>query len=192
MLINDQIRGLFYLYNTSGGSRTPSADWAAAAAWTPDSNTLYIVDSAALGGNHTNTLYVYNANTGWSTYDLTASGGAQNLAITVPGVGAYLSGNPPSLTPGAPRARSATTPPFSSIRRATPVNVLTSVLGATTDGEHILGASLNGASITLNDIGVSIPPHYLRYVLKPPPARLQSGANDSCAALHQSRRSTER
>ena len=57
-LINDQIRGLFYLYNTSGGAPTTFGGLGAAAAWTPDSNTLYVVDSAALGGNHTNTLYV--------------------------------------------------------------------------------------------------------------------------------------
>ncbi len=38
------------------------------------------------------------------------------------------------------------------------VKLPTGVLGATTDGAHILGASLNGSSITLDDIGVSIPP----------------------------------
>jgi hypothetical protein len=38
------------------------------------------------------------------------------------------------------------------------VNLLTNALGATSDGEHILSGSLNGTSITLNDIGVNIPP----------------------------------
>ena len=92
LLINDQIRGLFYLYTISSGSSTTFGGLGAAAAWTPDSDTLYIVNSAALGGNHTNTLYVYNANTGWSTYD--SPGGGQSLAITIPGIGAYLSGDP--------------------------------------------------------------------------------------------------
>jgi hypothetical protein len=36
-------------------------------------------------------------------------------------------------------------------------NVQTSVLGATTDGDHILGATPNGSSINLSDIGVTIP-----------------------------------
>ena len=59
LLINDQIRGLFYLYNTSGGIVSTFGGLGAAAAWTPDSNTLYVVDSAALGGKITpNTLYV--------------------------------------------------------------------------------------------------------------------------------------
>ena len=84
LLINDQIRGLFYLYGTSSGSSQTFGGLGAAAAWTPDSDTLYVVDSAALGGAHTNTLYVYNANTGWSTYSLSASGGSQSIAVTLP------------------------------------------------------------------------------------------------------------
>jgi len=39
------------------------------------------------------------------------------------------------------------------------VNLATSVLGATTDGAHMLGAALSGSSITLDDIGLSIPPN---------------------------------
>ncbi len=173
VLINDQIRGLFYLYNVSSGSNTTFGGMAAcnennpgvpctAASWTPDSNTLYIVDSAALGGGHTNTLYVYNVDTGWSTYPLTSSsGGAQSLAITVPGVGAYLAGSTylaahtwcPSGTVG--NNASIQFYPQSDYLSS----VQTSVLGATTDGEHILGATPGGgSSITLNDIGVSIPP----------------------------------
>ena len=162
LLINDQVRGLFYLYNTAGGTISTFGGMGAAAAWTQDSNTLYIVDSAALGGNHTNTLYVHDANSGWSTYDLSASGGAQNLAITVPGLGAYLSGNPTvahTWCPSGTVGNNATIqfypqPLTDSINFPIP----TSVLGATSDGEHILGASLNGSSITLNDIGVNIPP----------------------------------
>jgi hypothetical protein len=37
------------------------------------------------------------------------------------------------------------------------VNVQTDVLAATTDGNHILGATIAGGGITLSDIGVSIP-----------------------------------
>ncbi len=160
LLINDQIRGLFYLYNTSGNIISTFGGLGAAAAWTQDSNTLDIVDSATLGGNHTNTLYVHDTNSGWSTYDLSASGGAQNLAVTVPGLGAYLAGNPtvahtwcPSGTVGNNETiQFYPQPPTDS------VNIPTSVLGATSDGQHILGASLNGSSIALDDIGVVIPP----------------------------------
>ena len=161
VLVNDQLRGLFYLYNASSGSSTTTfGGLGAAASWTPDSNTLYIVDSASLGGNHTNTLYVYSVDTGWSTYDLTASGGAQSLAITVPGVGAYLAGNPETVAhTWCPTGTVGNNASIQFYPQSDSVSVPTSVLGATTDGDHILGATPNGgSSITLNDIGVSIPP----------------------------------
>jgi hypothetical protein len=37
------------------------------------------------------------------------------------------------------------------------VNTQTDVLAATTDGKHILGASVTGSTVTLSDIGVTIP-----------------------------------
>jgi len=157
LLVNDQIRDVFYLYNTSAGVASSFGGLGAAAAWTPDSNTLYIVDSAALGGNHTNTLYVHNANSGWSTYDLTASGGSQNLAITVPGIGAYLAGNPTVARTWCPTGTVGNNATIQFYPQSDSVNLLTNVLGATNDGQHILGASLNGTSITLDDIGVTIP-----------------------------------
>jgi hypothetical protein len=158
VLINDQIRGLFYLYNTTGGTSLTFGGVGAAAAWTPDSSTLYVVDSAVLGGNHTNTLYVYNGNSGWSSYDLTASGGSQNLAVTLPGVGAYLAGNPTVAHTWCPSGTVGNNASIQFYPQSDVVNTLiTNVLGATTDGKHMLGATLNGTSINLNDIGVSIP-----------------------------------
>ncbi len=158
LLINDQIRGLFYLYGTSGNIVSTFGGLGAAAAWTQDSNTLYVVDSAALGGNHTNTLYVHDANSGWSTYSLNASGGAQDLAITVPGLGAYLSGNSTVAHTWCPSGNVGNNATIQFYPQSDSVNLLTNILGATSDGQHILGASLTGTSITLDDIGVNIPP----------------------------------
>ncbi|MGD0682684.1 MAG: hypothetical protein ABR990_11615 [Terracidiphilus sp.] len=79
ILINDQARQIFYLYNVSGGSYTAFGGMGNAAAWTPDSNTLYITDNAALNNaaegitGHTDTLYVYSLSTGWTTYPLPPS-----------------------------------------------------------------------------------------------------------------------
>jgi trimeric autotransporter adhesin len=157
VLVNDQIRDVFYLYNSSSGSSSTFSGLGAAAAWTPDSNTLYIVDSASLGGQHTNTLYVHNANSGWSTYDLSTSGGSQNLALTVPGVGAYLAGNPTVAHTWCPTGTVGNNASIQFYPQSDSVNLPTSILGSTIDGEHILGASLNGTSITIDDIGVSIP-----------------------------------
>ncbi len=157
VLINDPIRQVFYLYNPTGTVVSSFSGVGNAAQWTPDSKTLYISDSASLGAGHSNTLYVYNANTGWTTYDLTASGGATNLALTIPGVGAFLSGNPTVAHTWCP---SGTVGSYSSMvfyPQGDSVNANTSVLAATTDGQHILGAAIAGGGIELSDIGVTIP-----------------------------------
>lgn len=169
VLVNDQIRQVFYLYSVSAGTATTFGGMGAAAAWTPDSDTLYVTDSAALGGNHADKLYIYNANTGWTTYDTsTTTGGSQNLAITIPSVGAFLSG---SSTVAHTWCPSGTVGDYSSmsfypqgdvVLNSSDNPVKTDVLAATTDGSHIIGASTTGTAsaggnITLSDIGVTIP-----------------------------------
>ncbi len=148
LLINDQSRQVFYLYTvTSGLTVATFGGLGTSAAWTPDSKTLYITDSAAAGAGHTNTLYVYNANTGWTTYDLTSSGGAQRLAVMVPGVGAYLSGNPTVAHTWCP---SGTVGDYNSMvfyPQGDLVNTQTDVLAATADGQHILGAAYAGGGV---------------------------------------------
>jgi len=176
LLINDPLRQLFYLYSTSGGATATFAGLGAAAAWTPDSNTLYVVDSAALGGSHTDTLYVYNVSTGWSSSKLACStsntspgvcdsslgtalsGGATSVAVTVPGVGAYMSGNPTVVHTWCPSGTVGNNASIQFYPQSDAENTETSVLASTLDGNHMLGASLNGTSITLSDIGVAIPP----------------------------------
>ena len=184
LLINDQVRQLFYIYNISGSSSTTFGGMGTAAAWTPDSNTLYIVDSAAQNNTpaniaagitgHADTLYVYNANTGWTTYPLpcsvynattcpSPSTGAQSVAITIPSVGAFLSG---SSTVAHTWCPSGTVGNYASMsfypQGPSPDNTVaaqTDILAATTDGKHILGAAYNSSAsaVTLNDIGVKIP-----------------------------------
>jgi hypothetical protein len=158
-----------------------------AAAWTPDSNTVYIVDNAQANTpatcptqpitGHTDTLYVYNVNVGWSTYplppnplpagalpsctgqpDAPISTDVQALAITVPGIGAYIAGIPTVAHTWCPSGTVGNNASIQFYPQSDSVNVLTNVLGATNDGAHILGASLSGSSITLDDIGLSIPP----------------------------------
>jgi hypothetical protein len=187
VLINDQTRQVFYLYTVSGGSASTFGGMGTAASWTPDSDTLFIVDSAAQNlkpaniaagiTGHADTLYIYNASTGWTTYPLpcsvynaiscpTPSTGAQSLAIPVPSVGAFLSGSSTTAHTWCP---SGTVGNYSNMsfypQGPTPDNTVaaqTDVLAATTDGKHILGASTPGtpaagANITLSDIGVTIP-----------------------------------
>jgi hypothetical protein len=160
LLINDPLRGVFYLYSVSGGNSSTYPGMGVAAAWTPDSNTLYIVDSSSSGPGHTNTLYVYSVDTGWSSYDLSTIGGAQSLAVTIPAVGAYLAGS--LATAAHAWCPSGTVGSNNSILfyPQTEENVslpATDVVGATPDGAHILGASPSAGGINLADFGVSIP-----------------------------------
>jgi hypothetical protein len=166
LLVNDPVRKVFYLYNTAGTATTTFGGMGTAAEWTPDSKTLYVTDSAAAGAGHTDTLYVYNANTGWTTYPLAPSApndptnpGAQSVAVTVPGVGAFLSGGTTvahTWCPTGPVGQYASMifypqPPNDS------VSTLTDVLAATTDGQHILGAAYANGAATLSDIAVTVP-----------------------------------
>lgn len=160
VLINDQSRQVFYLYNTSGSIAATFNGLGSAAQWTPDAKTLYITDSASLGAGHTDTLYVYNANTGWTTSSLsTSGGGTTNLTLTIPSVGAYISGNTTVAHTWCP---SGTASNYANIKFYPPgdsVAAQTEVLAATTDGQHVLGAALVGGGAELSDIGVTIPPN---------------------------------
>jgi hypothetical protein len=157
VLINDQVRQLFYIYSPAGGVSSTFGGMGTAAAWTPDSQTLYITDSASAGPGHTDTLYVYNFNTGWTTTDLTPTGGATNLAITVPSVGAYLAGNPTVAHTWCPAGTVGNYATMQFYPQGDLVNAQTNVLAATTDGKHILGAAVFGGGATLSDIGITIP-----------------------------------
>jgi trimeric autotransporter adhesin len=160
LLINDQVRQVFYLYTIAGGISSTFGGMGTSAAWTPDAKTLYITDSAAAGAGHSDTLYVFNVNSGWTSYPLAASGGAnpgaQSVAITIPGVGAYLSGNPTVAHTWCPQTINGGAN-ILFYPQGDSVDALTDVLAATTDGEHILGAALSGGGVTLSDIGITIP-----------------------------------
>lgn len=163
LLINDPIRQVFYLYATTGVIGATFSGVGAAAAWTPDAKTLYVVDSASLGGNHTDAFYVYNANTGWTSCSAGQAcagdfAGAANLALTIPSVGAYFSGTNTVARTWCPTGTVADYATMTFYPEGDNVVTKTDVLGATTNGQHILGAALNGSGgIELSDIGVTIP-----------------------------------
>jgi hypothetical protein len=161
LLINDQVRQVFYLYNVSGAFPTTFGGMGTVAQWTPDGKTLYISDSAAAGAGHSDTLYVYNVNTGFTSYPLAASGGAnpgaQSLAITIPGVGAYVSGSPTVAHTWCPAGTVGNISAAVFYPQGDSVPALTDALAATTDGHHILGAALAGGAVTLSDIGITLP-----------------------------------
>ena len=87
--------------------------------------------------------------------------GAQNLAITIPGVGAFLSGSPTVAHTWCPTGTVGNAASLLLLPQGpspdNSVNAATEVLAATTDGNHILGATLSGTNINLSDIGLTIP-----------------------------------
>ncbi|MGA2251732.1 hypothetical protein [Terracidiphilus sp.] len=196
VLVNDQKRQLFYLFTPSSSAVTATfGGMGVNAQWTPDAQTLYVTDSAAannLPANvtagitaHTDTLYVFNANTGWTTYPLNCSNGApttanpcissssntsngaQSIAIMVPSVGAYFSGSPTVAHTWCPQGNAGQ---YNSIlfypqnaEAGDSVAENTDQLAATVDGNHILGATYTGtagasAPINFTDIDVKVPP----------------------------------
>jgi len=170
ILINDQARKLFYIYNVAGGSYSTFSGIGTAAQWTPDSQTLYIVGADySTNPAGTPTLFVNNTNTGWTTYPLstpvcsplTVAACASNVAITVPGVGAFLSGSPttmhawcPEVTPNSTGTTLTEAYPQVPTDDSLPE---TQILSATSDGAHILGTNLNSASsATLYDMDLDL------------------------------------
>ena len=191
VLVNDQARQLFYIYSVSGGSAVTTGGMGNAAAWTADSQTLYITDNKALNNategitGHTDTLYVYNPNTGWATYALPASSLSNPLppgilppntpsdplpanvaisstmqtpAIVIPSMGAFFRGD---TTVDHTWCPTGTVGNFASLAfypqpLGDSVTVQNDALAATTDGKHILGAAVTGSGVTINDIGVNI------------------------------------
>jgi len=129
MLINDQLRQLFYIYSLGGGSTSTFSGMGNAAAWSPDSKTLYITDNAALN----------NAAEGITGHNPTVahtwcpSGTIEDYASMV-------------FYPLADTVESSSSVPVQSDTEV-----------ATTDGQHILGAAVTGSGAALSDIDITIP-----------------------------------
>jgi hypothetical protein len=178
LVINDPVRQVFYLYAIASSTFNTFGGMGTAAVWTPDSKTLYITDSASAGAGHSNKLYVYNVNTGWTSYPLSSTG-TQDVTALIPGVGAYISGFPTVVRTWCPSGTvgNAATIQFypDGDPASGPVDALTNVLATTTDGKHVIGAALSGGAVTLSDIGVTIPTNTVDGAVTPTPCPVSAG-----------------
>ena len=157
VLINDPIRQVFYLYTPSGATFTTYNGVGYYARWTQDAQTLYVVGYVTdSGGNKVPTFFVYNTNTGWTTYPLDQTTPASSLAVAIPGIGSFLSGNPTIAHAWCPQV-SATNTILQAYPQIPSVQLpWTDALAATTNGEHILGVGLDGGTTpTLTDVEVN-------------------------------------
>ena len=73
VVINDQLRQVIYLYTNASSTSTSIGGLATRAAFSPDNKNVYIVGP--------DTLYVHNANTGWSTYSISATASPRRVAV---------------------------------------------------------------------------------------------------------------
>ena len=152
VVITDPIRNFVYLYNGggTGGIKTQFGGVATHAAFSPDSQTVYITlgDYNASTGAITpnNQLLVYSQFTGW--YQTTSSQATTDVALGVPAVGAFFGGTPTTARSYCPVSTLAGTQQTTS---STTTNVFypdagvlgpaTSRLATTNDGLHVLGAT---------------------------------------------------
>ena len=151
ILINDPLRKLFYLYTTSSGAFSSYSGVGTAAQWTPDAKTLYIVGTDPTGTQPT--LFVYNVNTGWTTHLLNDA--SSSLAITVPGIGAFLSGSSTVANAWCPTISPTTGYILDAYPQMASVPEETDILGATSDGAHVIGVGLGTGSPVLTDINLN-------------------------------------
>lgn len=103
VLVNDQERGLFYLYSPSTGTGTSSSSASSTsgiyssfhgigqhAAFTPDGQTVYIVGQGV--------LYIHNTFTGWSVEPLPSGQGTDN-SVSCPATNSSSYPNNPNVYP---------------------------------------------------------------------------------------------
>ena len=163
LLINDQIRNVFYIYRPNGGTSQSYGGLGVAATFTPDSRTLYVVDEASAGPGHTDTLYSYTFAYGWNSEPLTSTveqqytGTDNKIAVTVPGVGAYLA---LPDTVAHTWCVSGTVGNYAGANyfpQGDDLGIPNDAIASTSDGLHILGAAFDtNTTATLNDIGVNV------------------------------------
>ncbi len=162
VVIADQLRKVIYLYTpavrtTSTGGTTSTTNSsvistggvATHAVYAPDGKNVYITGP--------DTLYVHNVVSGWSQYPLASANAtascvldntnanpfcSPDIAITIPAVAVFLSGNPVTARSFCPDT--TTTPVTYNPLAATVAGDSADHLAATPDGTHILGASPAG------------------------------------------------
>ena len=183
VVVNDQLRGVLYLYTPSSGAYTSFAGIGQRAVFTADGQTVYIVGNGV--------LYIHNVFTGWSVETLPANQGTPTTGIcpatnTTSPIPTDPTSYPPNTTanpnntynvfcspdlavtiPAAAVFVSGTTTaaygqcpettvtPVVTYPEAATVAAVSDHVASTTDGRHIIGASANPAVLT--DLSITVP-----------------------------------
>lgn len=116
------------------------------AAYTPDGSTLYVLTT----DNH---LLVYSTFTSWQDYDLSA-GGATDVAVAIPSVGAFVTGNTAVNARSYCAAAGTPTTFYPQAGNLTLSAAVNDRAVTTNDGKHLLDVRLatSGGTPVVNDI----------------------------------------
>lgn len=154
VVVTDPARQTVTLISSTGGIISSYGNLVGTRAeFTPDSQTVYITTTS-------NTLLSYSNFTNWRVTPTNTT--YTDVAITVPSVGAYFAGKE---TDGrsycsSTTVLSGTNPPATDnifVPLADQSTAQTDRLAATTDGKHILGASVLTGAPVLSDLNVTLP-----------------------------------
>lgn len=145
VVVSDASRNLIYLATSTGSITTEIGGTATHAEFSPDSGTVYITDTAG------SQLLVHSTFTGWHTIPLTVA--PTDVAITVPAVGAYFAGASTTAVSYCANvtSTSGTTATSNFYPQVDSIGNITDRVAATSDGQHILGATVSSTP-TLVDI----------------------------------------
>ena len=157
IVLADPVKQITTIETSSGGVITTYGGVGTRAAYSPDSQTVYIA-----AGNQ---LLVYSAYTGWTNITPASPPPVgplvtpvADVAVTVPSVGAYFAGSSTTARSDCPVSTptSQTTELNAFYPLADSAAVITDRIAATNDGKHILGATVS-PSPTLIDLAIQIP-----------------------------------
>lgn len=157
VVITDPSRKLIYLYTSAGVVSATYGGVATRAAWSTDSTTVYITTAD-------NQLITHSTPAGWQVIDNSGLTAANDVAVTVPSLGAYFAGSTGTVghTYCHKTTYSGTT--VSSIEYFPIATGSGSIIAApldriaaTNDGKHILGARILAGVPQITDLNVSLP-----------------------------------
>lgn len=159
VVVTDPVRQTISLVTGSTGAVGSTYNGVGtSAAWSPDSQTVYITTTS-------NTLLTYSNFTNWQPTTTTEP--YTSVAVTVPAVGAYFAGKT-AASVGTTDGRSycpsqisstGSTPPSITNNFAPLADteaVVNDLIAATGDGKHILGATASSPA-QLNDLTIKLP-----------------------------------
>ena len=159
LVMTDPNKKIISLVSSSGTVNTTYGGVATRASWAPDAQTVYITGTDEFGNPQ---LLVHSSLLNWEQILLPTGKQYTDVAVTVPHIGAYLAGGAVGLDGRSycptSTINSAANPPVVSNQFypvADPESVTIDRLAATTDGKHMIGATVIGPAV--KDVAVSLP-----------------------------------